>query len=299
MQGGSHMPLFLPCCGSSCRVQTCAILRIMETRVNRYGTTRHSGSALRWPFITAGLLLIGITAANVIVGNANLGTYLPAILGLPVALYGFFRPKLDVFFSHGIGRAVKWIAAGAYIAVIAVVCICSAAIAAAAAHVPPAGADAVVVLGAAVHGSEVTDTLEKRLDAAIGYYTDNPGALIVVTGGMGSGETVSEAEAMRAYLVRRGVPADAILVEDQAQDTRENFRFSYNLLEQRFGRPVSIVYVTSDFHILRAGAEAKKAGFDEAYGLGAPTPILTVPGAWLRESGALVRGLLRGDFAES
>lgn len=232
-----------------------------------------------------------------IVGNSNLGTYLPALLGLPLLVYGIWRPQADRWFSHGAGRVVKWILVAAYIAVAAVVIVSSIAIGMAISKEPPAGADAIVVLGAAVHGDEVTDTLEKRLDTAMKYYWDNPGSVIVVTGGMGSGENLSEAEAMRRYLVAYGVPGESIIVEDKASNTRENFVFSRNLIEERLDEPGQIVYVTSDFHILRAGAEARKAGFENAAGLGAPTPIFTVPGAWLRESGALVRGLLRGDFS--
>lgn len=278
-----------------------AILGSMETRVSRYGRRRPRAAGTpakrRWPFIAAGLVLASFTVINLIVRNTSLGTYLPALFGLPVALYGFFRPRLDAWFSHGAGRAVMWAAVILYAAAAIVVGAGSIAIAGALMHSPPRNADAVIVLGAAVHGDEVTDTLRKRLDTAIEYYLENPETCIVVSGGMGSGENVSEAEAMRRYLEAHGVPGDAILTEDQAANTRENFRFSKNLLDQAFGRPVQIVYVTSDFHVLRAGAEARMAGFEDAHGLGAPTPFFTVPGAWLRESGALVRGFARGDFS--
>lgn len=268
----------------------------METRVSRYGTGSASRRGRRWPFITIGLVLVGITVATMLAGNSNLGTYLPAVLGLPIALYGFFKEPLDAWFSHGAGRAVRWIFVAAYAVVAVVVGVSAVAVGSALAKTPAPGADAIIVLGAAVHGNEVTDTLEKRLNTAVDYYNASPQTLIVVTGGMGSGENVTEAEAMRSYLVSHGVPESSILVEDKASNTQENFQFSKKLLDAQLGRPAQIVYVTSDFHILRAGAEAKKAGFASAEGLGAPTPILTVPGAWLRESGALVRGLLRGDF---
>lgn len=264
----------------------------METRSARY---RHK-RAKSWPYITVGIVLCAVTVLNIAVGNTSLGTYLPAVLGLPLLLYGLFRPSLDRFFSHGFGRVVWWIIIIAYIAVIVSVICASIAIGSVLMTPVQNGADAVVVLGAAVHGDEVTDTLEKRLNTAIEYYRSNPGTPIVVTGGRGSGENVSEAEAMREYLISHGITDTDIITEDQALNTRENFVFSRNLLEQQFGRPVSIVYVTSDFHVLRAGLEARKAGFDNAQALGAPTPILTVPGAWLRETAALGRSLVQGDF---
>lgn len=231
-----------------------------------------------------------------IVGNNNLGTYLPAVLGVPLLVYGIWRAPLEKWMRQGIGRVVKWIFIAAYIAVAVCVAAAAAAIIPPLVTPPDPGADAIVVLGAAVHGDEVTDTLEKRLEKALEYYSQNPRTLIVVTGGMGSGENLSEAEAMRRFLVSRGVPNDSILVEDQARNTRENFTFSKNLLQQRLGTPGKIVFVTNDFHIFRAGAEAEKAGFENPQGLGAPTPILTIPGAWLRESAAIARGFFRGDF---
>ncbi len=65
--------------------------------------------------------------------------------------------------------------------------------------------DAVIVLGAAVHGSEPSNTLIGRLDATLTYYVRNPSTLIVVSGGQGCGEDLPEAVAMRAHLLARGV----------------------------------------------------------------------------------------------
>ena len=68
--------------------------------------------------------------------------------------------------------------------------------------------NAVIVLGAAVHGRELSNTLAGRLAVAVAYHQRNPSALIVVSGGQGLQEDIPEAVAMRQYLLDHGVPDD-------------------------------------------------------------------------------------------
>ena len=69
-------------------------------------------------------------------------------------------------------------------------------------------------------------TLARRLDAALAYLEENPKAYVVVSGGQGAGEDISEAEAMRRYLAARGIEESRILMEDKSMSTLENFLFS-------------------------------------------------------------------------
>ena len=86
--------------------------------------------------------------------------------------------------------------------------------------------DAVIVLGAAVHGKTPSLTLKRRLDTAVKYHKQNPDAVIIVSGGQGVQEDITEAEAMRNYLIKNGVEADKIIKEEAATSTFENFAFS-------------------------------------------------------------------------
>ncbi len=120
--------------------------------------------------------------------------------------------------------------------------------------------DAVIVLGAAVHGSEPSKTLTGRLDAAVAYHARNPAALIVVSGGQGWQEDLPEGVAMQRYLLAQGVPDADIVVEDRATSTEENFAFSKALLDQRLAPGYRVVVISDEFHLYRASRLAAAAG---------------------------------------
>ncbi len=121
--------------------------------------------------------------------------------------------------------------------------------------------DAVIVLGAGIRGEALSLTLKNRLDSALEYYSKNPEAMLVVSGGQGLGEDISEAEAMSRYLLGQGVLENKIIMEDKSTSTEENFRFSKELLDEYFEGEYRVAYVTNDFHVYRAGEIAKGVGF--------------------------------------
>lgn len=123
--------------------------------------------------------------------------------------------------------------------------------------------DAVIVLGAGLRGENLSLILRNRLDAAVEYYNENPEAVIVVSGGQGPDEDIPEAEAMERYLYEQGVPLSRIIKEDKSTSTEENFKFSKELLENRFDEGYTVGFITDDFHIYRAGKTAERAGFKE------------------------------------
>lgn len=122
--------------------------------------------------------------------------------------------------------------------------------------------DAVIVLGAAVHGDKPSAVLADRLDAAVEYYEKNKNAVIVVTGGKGMQENVTEAAAMEKYLIRRGVPKDKIIKEEKATNTFENFVYSKEILDEKLGVGYTVSYITNEYHIFRSGEIAKTAGLE-------------------------------------
>lgn len=147
--------------------------------------------------------------------------------------------------------------------------------------------DAVVVLGAAVFGREVSPSLSQRLDVAIDYHQRNPSALIVVTGGQGAQEDIAEATASREYLLARGVPDDVIVVEDRSTSTEENFAFAKLLLDQRLGESYRIAFVTNEYHVWRASRLAAAAGLDARH-LHSSTRWYVWPSSYLRETAAVL-----------
>ena len=111
----------------------------------------------------------------------------------------------------------------------------------------------------AVRGTWITDSLKRRLDAALDYLAHFPEAAVIVSGGQGSGEDITEADAMAAYLLSRGVERRKIIREDRSTSTRENLRFSRKYLDVSKD---SAAIVTNDFHIFRAVLTARREGYE-------------------------------------
>lgn len=112
-------------------------------------------------------------------------------------------------------------------------------------------AAAVIVLGAGVNGRSPSLSLRTRLDAALAYVKERPDIPIVVSGSQGRGEDVSEARCMYDWLTERGVPPERLILEEQADNTEENIRYSLELLEER-DIAGNIAVVSSDYHLCRA-----------------------------------------------
>ena len=123
--------------------------------------------------------------------------------------------------------------------------------------------DAVIVLGAGVNGETPSAALRSRINAAAAYLEEHPGVPVVLSGGQGSGERISEAEAMRRALWTEDEAENArYLLEDRSTSTVENFRFSKALLEE-WGLDTDtavIAVVTNDFHCFRSHMIAQRQG---------------------------------------
>ena len=160
---------------------------------------------------------------------------------------------------------------------------------------PAIPADAVIVLGAGVNGTEPSLSLRTRLDAALDYLEENPDVPVVLTGGQGYGEEITEAQCMYDYLTTRGVTSERILLEEQATSTAENFAFSKPLLAVE-GIDVEtdlVAVVTNDFHIYRAGLIAAREGYALTFGVPAELPWLHLEINYcVREAFALVKTLI-------
>lgn len=144
--------------------------------------------------------------------------------------------------------------------------------------------DYLIVLGAGIRTEEVTPLLKSRLDKALEYFKENKEAYLVVSGGQGPDEPISEAVAMKNYLLSQGVDEHHILLEDQSTTTLENMVFSKKVIAkhwQKTGTP-DVLFFTNNYHVLRGAVYARKAGL-KAEGIGAPTAFYFLPSALIRE----------------
>ncbi|MEE0679977.1 MAG: YdcF family protein [Ruthenibacterium sp.] len=131
--------------------------------------------------------------------------------------------------------------------------------------------DYIIVLGCGLlHGSEVSPLLAGRIQRAWKVYRrqvkrGQKPPVLVMSGGQGADEALPEAQAMKAYAVRLGVPEQDVLTESASKNTWENMLFS-----------------TTNYHVFRAGLYAKQAGLP-AQGIGAKTKFYYWYNAVLRE----------------
>lgn len=160
------------------------------------------------------------------------------------------------------------------------------------------GADYVIVLGAQVRGTRITKSLRYRLEAAFLYLEENPDTKVIVSGGQGSGEDLSEAEAMKGYLLERGISEERILTEDRSVNTAENIRFSKELLDadRKDVREPKVVLATSSFHVYRGLRIARKQGLEHVSGLPAKNDAILVFSYYIRECLAVIKDFLVGNL---
>lgn len=148
--------------------------------------------------------------------------------------------------------------------------------------------DYIIVLGSGLNGDKVTPLLKSRVDKAVEYYKKNDNVKIVVSGGQGNDELISEAQAMANYLLSIGIDAKDIILEDKSTSTFENLLFSHQLIiEDSQSNLNNIYFSTSNFHVLRTALYAKKLKIN-VEGIGAPTALYFLPTALIREYIALL-----------
>lgn len=229
------------------------------------------------------LLINGIFTA--IKTNINTGTALTLLGGIFFTLYGIRYEKIAVATSAGIKRSIKYM-----VWIIIAIAACMMAFIACTGHNDTVkyDEDAVIVLGASVNGDKVSRTLACRLDKTVEYSKKNQGALIIVSGGQGTQEDVTEGFAMEQYLIKKGIPEDRIIKEEKATSTYENFKFSKEILDNHFKEPYTCAYITNRFHLYRAGKLGEETGLN-ARKLGADMDLYFVPSCYFRETLAVIK----------
>lgn len=187
--------------------------------------------------------------------NLNLGNFLTFLLGIILLAVSAMWEKLKII-------CPKWLKAAFFTALAIVLIFSSFLYFYGKSDNATYKEDAIIVLGAGLRGSRPSSTLKGRLQAAFEYHKENPDALIVVSGGKGHDEDITEAEAMEKYLVNLGVPIDKIVKEEKSTSTYENFTFSKKMLDACLGGNYKIAYISNDYHVFRAGKIASDAGFE-------------------------------------
>ncbi len=143
--------------------------------------------------------------------------------------------------------------------------------------------DYVIIHGAGlIEGSRVSKLLSDRLDKAIEVYRKDPTPPVLIpSGGKGSDEKLSEAEAMEKYLLEKGIPQEKIIKEDRSATTYENLAYSKEIIDAQEG-PKYTALVTSNYHVYRALRYAGRVGL-KCTGIGSRVAFYYWPSALIRE----------------
>ncbi len=234
---------------------------------------------LKLAAIISGTFLLGNAALMAIIANLNLGLVPVAGLGAVLLCYGIFFEKL-----------------GKIKIINAVLCLGLAVVIGFSSFLALYGNNdnatyneqAVIVLGCGIRGERVSVGLAKRLNKAVEYHEQNPDSVIIVSGGQGPQEDISEALAMKRYLVEKGIDESKIIMEDKSTSTIENFKFSHEILDEKGISEDSVAFVTNAYHVYRAATYAHKEGLSVTH-LGTDIIWYTIPMNYFREMLAVVK----------
>lgn len=248
-----------------------------------------------------GSLIIVDCTILIAVGKVNFGSVVPFLVGMVFVAHGIFWRNIIRFICQNSWLSRLWY--GLWMAFF--IWLISFGIFAYALQQqikqsakPIPEVAAIIVLGSGTVAGKPTPTLVKRLDTAAPLINSQKSALVITSGGIGFGQTRSEAYIMATYLYDTyDIPLKHILQEGQSTSTAENLIYSQEILAAKgISIKAPIAIVTSDFHIIRAANIARHQGYVQPTMLASPTPLSIRYNAWFREYFAFVSGWLFGEY---
>lgn len=156
--------------------------------------------------------------------------------------------------------------------------------------------DYLLILGCRVKGYEAEDILRSRIEAAGKYLLQNETVKAICCGGIVHPDQFrSEADAIKEGLLGMGIDESRIILEDKSTTTEENFINAKGIIEALEGeKAVTIAFLTSEFHLMRASYIAKSVGVP-CKCTPAKTPLNKRYGAYLRELLVYPVAIVRGN----
>lgn len=152
----------------------------------------------------------------------------------------------------------------------------------------------IIVYGAGLkHDGTPDKALAKRLNKALELSEGN-NCQVIVSGCQGYDEPCTEAFAMKKYLVEKGLPEDRIILEERAKDTKENVKFSWEIIEEMGADVDKIVSVSNKFHVPRIRLLCYMNGFESEVSAADDPAGMTVFASLVREYMSYVKLLLTG-----
>lgn len=222
-----------------------------------------------------------------------LGTVLCFSSMLPEIMYNMLYSAtwIDIHNQNGIGVYIyNFIETTLYITITYIECILIGTIIMgikAAKHIPKFDKDCIIILGCQIKkDGTLTKLLKGRVDRAIEFskmQKERTGKdiIFVPSGGKGNDEIISEAQAMKNYLIEQGIKEENILIEDKSKNTFENIKFSNKLINDKI-KNAKMAFSTTNYHVFRAGTIASEQNI-KIEGIGSRTKSYFWVNAFIRE----------------
>ena len=157
----------------------------------------------------------------------------------------------------------------------------------------PSNLDYIIILGAKITEEGPSKALNQRLEEAILYLKENPNTNVIVSGGQGLDEPISEAVGMYFYLVENGISKERIIKEERSTNTNENLLYSKEYIDISKD---TVGIVSNNYHIFRATQIAKKQNYNQVYGIPANTDIGVFVYNMVREFFGVMKEFIVGNI---
>jgi len=128
----------------------------------------------------------------------------------------------------------------------------------AAAETPANKADVIAVFGAAEYAGRPSPVYRARLDHSYELFQQGMGPVVITTGGAAQDPEFSEGGVGRDYLLRRGIPEQALIAETQGSDTAQSAARVANIM--RANGMHSCIAVSDGYHVFRIRALLEHEG---------------------------------------
>jgi uncharacterized SAM-binding protein YcdF (DUF218 family) len=241
----------------------------------------------------AGFLLCVNGAWLIAQDKINFGSVLPVAIGAAWLLWAFKRQALNAVLRQSSRLTFLWRSVWVGFALWLLSLLVFFAWLATRTTVEPTVSPSVIVsLGSGLMNNTPTPTLVARLETVFALAQRYPNAQVMTTGGLGRGQSTTEAQAMANYLAAKGLAPQRLLLETRSTSTHENLLFAKTLIPAG----ASILISSSDFHLPRAQRIAQRLQLNLVGAAPAPTPLNIRYNAWLREYFAFISGWLLNEY---
>lgn len=241
------------------------------------------------PAQLAGVLIAaGLLVWFCLPGFFNAGTFLGILLSLIIGICSVFAPKINAMLKslwRKIPGRIFICAVMAAAAIFLTLCGYNGVQMVKYSSKQLEQVNCVMILGCQVKWDQPGGEMLGRLNAALPLIEEYSDVPVLVTGGQGRGENISEAECMKQWLVANGVSESRIYTESESESTEQNFEFSIPVFEQ-LGIYDGIAVVTNDFHQYRAELYARRSGLSTGH-YSSHTRAVVFPNYIIRELAAL------------